>query len=160
MNTRPSFVPVVMLTLLAACGGSAPSAPEAPKDPVTKAPGREAKSPEAPAASATLALSGTITYAGPINGPSLFISVKDPGKPGPPLAAKQLPPGPFPMAFTLGDADVVQMGAAPRPIPADVALTVRIDADGDAMTKDPTEPIATLKTPATTSGLAVTLVVP
>ena len=159
MNTIRPLV-LLLATVLAACG----SAPTAPHDdghpPTAKAEAKEPAAPEAPPASAKLALSGTITYAGKIEGPSLFVSVKDPSKPGPPLAAKQLPPGPFPMDFTLTDADVVQMGAAPRAIPANVALTVRLDADGDAMTKAPTEPIATMETPATSAGLAVTLTVP
>jgi hypothetical protein len=139
---------------LAACG-SAPSDSPEPSSPVA-APASPAREP----ASAKLDLSGSITWAGPIAGPKLFVSVRDPAKPGPPLAAKQLPPGPFPMTFTLTDADVVQMGPTPRAVPANVVLVVRLDADGDAMTKSPSEPVATLETPATAAGLAVTLTVP
>ena len=166
MYTR-IVVPVVVLVFLAACGtSSAPEplpghpsghtpAPGAAPAPVGAAP---AGSPEAPAAAGgKLALSGTITYDGAFTGTGVFVSVKDPANPGPPLAAKQLPPGPFPLAFELSEADVVQMGAAPRAMPATVALTVRFDMDGNAMSKDPSEPMATLETPATASGLAVPL---
>jgi hypothetical protein len=154
MHTTLPFAALLALTLVAC--GDAPSEPHAEQPVASPAvPAREA-----PPASAKLALSGTITYEGPINGPKLFLSVKDPGQPGPPLAAKQLPPGPFPMQFTLTEADLMQMGGAPRAIPATVALLVRLDADGDAMTKDPSEPLATLKTPATTADLAITLAVP
>lgn len=140
------------LLLLAACG-SAPSTPPAP------APGHPPAAPEAPAPAggSKLALSGTIAFEGTSTGTALFVSIKDPARPGPPLAAKKLPPGPFPMEFALTEADIVQMGPAPREIPATVALSVRLDADGNAMTKEPTDPKATLETPAEKSGLAITL---
>jgi hypothetical protein len=139
-----------ILFVLAACGTSEtpPSAPPVLPDR------------EAPAASAKLDLSGTIAFTGETKAVALFVSVKDPANPGPPLAAKQLPAGPFPMSFTLTDADVVQMGAGPRPMPATVALTVRLDTDGNAMSKDPTDPIATLETPSASKDLALTLTVP
>lgn len=161
MYTR-IFVPVVVVALLTACGTS--SAPEhAPipgSAPVGSAPAAPEGDRAAPkSAPGTLDLSGTITFAGEFTGSAVFVSVKDPSNPGPPLAAKQLPPGPFPLAFTLGQADVVQMGAAPRAMPATVALTVRFDVDGNAMSKDPSEPMATLDTPATASGLSVPLAV-
>lgn len=145
--------PVLLLTLLAGsagCGtGAAPETPGAAPD----------ASREAPAA-AKLDLSGTITFDGAFTGAAVFVFVKDPANPGPPLAAKQLPPGPFPLTFTLTQADVVQMGPSVRPIPANVALSAKFDLDGNAMSKDPSEPIATLETPSTSSNLTLTMTAP
>ncbi|MEQ1567297.1 MAG: hypothetical protein ABMA64_16770 [Myxococcota bacterium] len=141
---------------LAACGAPpAPSAPSAAPSEAQAAPVAEAP----PAATgAALALSGTITYDGPVTGAAVFVSVKDPAHPGPPLAAKKLPPGPFPLAFTLTDADRMQMGGGGA-LPASVNLVVRLDGDGDAMTKVPTEPVATVETAASNAAVAVTLAV-
>ena len=89
---------------------------------------------------------------------TIYVSVKD--GPGPPLAAKKLPVGPFPMEFTLTMADRPPM-AASRPMPAAFDVTVRADLDGNAMTKDPSEPI--FLAPGTakgTTGLVVTLATP
>jgi hypothetical protein len=133
---------------LTACG--TPAAP--PTTPVAPAPAPE----RAPAPSATLALSGTISFAGPPRGQAVFVSVKDPAHPGPPLAAKKLPPGPFPLAFTLTQADVMQMGP-PRAIPATVTLSVTLDGDGDAMSKDPADPKVVVETAAAAVDLAITL---
>lgn len=131
---------------LAACG----STPTTPPAPPAAAP---------PAAGASLSLAGTVVYDGVVSGQAVFVSVKDPSHPGPPLAAKKLAPGPFPLAFTLTDADLMGMGGA-RPVPATVALTVRLDGDGDAMTKDASEPIATVETAASATGLTLTLATP
>lgn len=89
---------------------------------------------------------------------TLYVSVKD--GPGPPLAAKKLPVGPFPMAFTVTMADRPPM-AASRPMPASFDVTVRADLDGNAMTKDPSEPV--FLAPGTakgTTGIVVTLSTP
>ena len=104
-----------------------------------------------------LALSGTIAYAGPVSGVAVFVSVKDPGRPGPPLAALKLPPGPFPLAFSLTEANLMQMGGAPPAIPETVALVVTLDSDGDAMTKAPGDPKAMVQTASVASDLTVTL---
>lgn len=83
----------------------------------------------------------------------VFVSVKDPAG-GPPLAVKKLAPT-FPLDFTVTRADLVQMGA-PRSVPAQVTVTVRIDRDGNATTKDgPVGEQTGVSTGAT--GLAVTL---
>jgi hypothetical protein len=138
--------------LLAACATSEPPKP-APPD---RAPPAE----RAPApAGASLELSGTIAYDGPAKGAAVFVAVKDPSQPGPPLAAKKLPPGPFPLTFSLTDADRMPMGGG-RALPEKVTLLVRLDADGDAMTKDPSEPSATQELPARSADLAITLSVP
>jgi tetratricopeptide (TPR) repeat protein len=73
----------------------------------------------------------------------LFISVSNPSG-GPPLAAQRLAPGPFPMAFSITEEHRIRMGGD-QPLPAVVNLTFRIDRDGDAMTRDPDMPLATMR---------------
>lgn len=109
-------------------------------------------------------VSGTITLDpaatdAAAKGAVLYVSARDPAG-GPPLLAKKLPVGPFPMDFTLTTADRPPMGG-PRPLPAAFDLTVRIDFDGNAMSKDPGEPIATMPgISAGANGLAMNLKVP
>ncbi|MEZ4241210.1 MAG: hypothetical protein R3F59_34630 [Myxococcota bacterium] len=148
------LVLVSLLGALTACSGGSPatSAPEAPVERASPAP------PAAPAeAGAKLALEGTITFEGDAQGAAVFVSVKDPAKPGPPLAAKKLPAGPFPLTFDLTEADVVQMGPHPRALPAEVVLTARLDAVGDPMSMADTEPAAELKTPSEAKGITLAL---
>ncbi len=73
----------------------------------------------------------------------LFISVRDPSG-GPPLAAQRLSPGPFPMDFSITEDDRIRMGGD-RPLPAAVDVSFRIDRDGDAMTREPDMPLATVR---------------
>ena len=82
---------------------------------------------------------------------TLFVSVRDPAG-GPPLAALKLAPGPFPLKFMVTEADAIPMGGVSRPFPAKVDLTIRLDADGDPLSKDDGLPMATL--PGTTTGNA------
>jgi hypothetical protein len=63
---------------------------------------------------------------------------------GPPLAAKRLPAGPFPLAFELGPGDTM---LADRPLHGPVLLSARLDADGDASSKSADEPRAELAEP-------------
>ncbi|MCO4744241.1 MAG: hypothetical protein KC912_05595 [Proteobacteria bacterium] len=64
----------------------------------------------------------------------LFVSLKDPAG-GPPLAALRLPPT-VPTDFTVTRADLIAMGGRPRPVPEQIVVTVRLDRDGNPMTKD------------------------
>lgn len=82
---------------------------------------------------------------------TLFVSVRDPAG-GPPLAALKLAPGPFPMKFSITEADAIPMGGVARPFPAKVDLTIRLDADGDPLSKDDGLPQAVL--PGTAIGNA------
>ncbi|MCA9567266.1 MAG: hypothetical protein KC656_05465 [Myxococcales bacterium] len=90
---------------------------------------------------------------------TLFVNVKDPAMPGPPLAAVKLPPGPFPMEFRITEADRIAMGPmANKPLPANVQLSLRLDEDGNAFSKGPSDPQVTLETVALgTQGLDLTL---
>jgi len=66
------------------------------------------------------------------NGATIFVIVRPAGTTGgPPLAAKRLPGGPFPMSFSVSAADSM-MG---QPIPERIRLEVRLDSDGNPMTK-------------------------
>lgn len=57
---------------------------------------------------------------------------------GPPAAVKRLPLSAFPLTVELSSADSM-MG---QPLPSKVRLEARIDSDGNAMTKDPKDPVA------------------
>jgi hypothetical protein len=66
-------------------------------------------------------------------GDTMFlIARKAGGMPGPPLAVQRLQAGDFPMAFSLSSRDSMVPGI---PFEGDVSLTIRVDKDGDAMTR-------------------------
>lgn len=73
---------------------------------------------------------------------------------GPPLAAKRLPSGPFPLAFELGSGDTMIAG---RPLHGPLLLSARLDADGDASSKAPGEPHAELTEPVSPGAQGVEL---
>ena len=107
-TTSPKVVP-------AAASAPAPAAASAPAD-------------NTPVASGTL----TLPAGAKASGKFVFVSLRAPAG-GPPLAAKRLPPGPFPMKFTVTEADKISMGGAARPIPAEFKLKAKLDVDGNAM---------------------------
>ena len=71
---------------------------------------------------------------------------------GPPVAVKRMMAGAFPITFDFGAADSM-MG---QPLPEKFRLDARLDSDGDAATKPPTDPAATQN--EVSAGAAVTLV--
>ncbi|HEY0838797.1 MAG TPA: tetratricopeptide repeat protein [Vulgatibacter sp.] len=72
-------------------------------------------------------------------GSIVFVTVRQAGvTAGPPVAAKRIPAGDFPLAVSIGGSDTM-MG---QPMPESVSLEARIDRDGNAMTKDPDDPVA------------------
>jgi hypothetical protein len=73
----------------------------------------------------------------------LFVIARSEGG-GPPLAVKRLPIGPFPLAFEIGPADVMIAG---RPFSGPITLSARVDRDGNPMTRDPGDALATLPAP-------------
>jgi cytochrome c-type biogenesis protein CcmH len=87
---------------------------------------------------------------------ALFVSVKDPAG-GPPLAALKLAPGPFPLAFLVSEANAIPMGGAPRPIPAAVNVTLRLDGDGDPLTKEGLPEVVLTGTKTGSTGMTVVL---
>jgi hypothetical protein len=76
----------------------------------------------------------------------VFVSLKDPSG-GPPVAAKKYQANQLPMEFTITTADQISMGGPPKPLPASLVLSVRVDADNDgsAFTKTPLDPQATVE---------------
>ncbi len=74
-------------------------------------------------------------------GDSLFIAARK-GQGGPPLAVARLSLAPFPIAFELTRDNVMVAGAGE--LDGVVELTVRIDKDGDAMTRTPGDLFAKL----------------
>jgi hypothetical protein len=86
--------------------------------------------------------------AGLTPGHVIYVSAKKKQQPGPPLAAKKMEIGAFPIAFELSSAD--QMMAGGPPLEGDVELTVRFDGDGDVMSRGPGDLV--WKGPATVGG--------
>jgi tetratricopeptide (TPR) repeat protein len=69
----------------------------------------------------------------------IFVTARAAGvKAGPPAAAKRMPVTSFPLTFDLSAADSM-MG---QPLPPKVYLEARIDSDGDPLTKNPSDPVA------------------
>ena len=70
-------------------------------------------------------------------GAIVFVTLREGGfGAGPPLAAKRLPLGAFPMPFEIGASDSM----TGEPLPKDLLIEARIDADGDPMTRPRTDP--------------------
>ena len=79
----------------------------------------------------------------------LFIIVRNSGETaGPPAAAKRINAPIFPLELDLTSADSM-MG---QPLPATVRIEARLDSDGDAMTKNPSDPHAAQDGVATNGG--------
>ncbi len=72
---------------------------------------------------------------------------------GPPSAVKRVPVGTFPITVDLTAGDSM-MG---QPLPAKMRIEVRIDSDGDPMTKDPKDPSAAVDSVAVGSSVSLTL---
>jgi hypothetical protein len=68
------------------------------------------------------------------DGDTIFLVVRSAENPGPPLAVKKLTAGKWPMTFTLDGRDAMVAGTK---MTGKVVVQVRIDKDGDAMTKNP-----------------------
>jgi hypothetical protein len=83
------------------------------------------------------ALKGTVSPGGVI-----FLFARAVGvDSGPPLAVKRMVASSFPMPFELSSADSM-MGSE---LPDKIRLEVRLDGDGNAMSKDPSDPQAVLE---------------
>jgi len=81
-------------------------------------------------------------------GTVVFVFVREAGfGAGPPIAAKRLTAGTFPMPFEITASDAMRGD----PIPKEILLEARADSDGDPTTRSPEDPVARLddlKTPA------------
>ncbi|HHO51911.1 MAG TPA: hypothetical protein ENK18_13785 [Deltaproteobacteria bacterium] len=136
MTTYPHRLLLLLAPLSVGCGSPespppTPAAEEAPPIPEGAERGAE-RPPHAPEPGALV--QGTLEAPEGATGAAVFVSLKIEGQPGPPLAAKRLPPGPFPLSFTLTEAD---RPMAKGPVPDRFQLKATLDADGDPMTKGP-----------------------
>jgi tetratricopeptide (TPR) repeat protein len=118
------------------------------------------QSPPAPAPAASTPTGGpsvhvTLTLAGtPSSNAVLYISARAAGQTaGPPAAVKRIANPTFPLEVDLSAADSM-MG---QPLPANVRIEARLDSDGDAMTKNPSDPHA-VQDGVATNGTKVALV--
>jgi cytochrome c-type biogenesis protein CcmH len=115
-----------------------------------------AAAPQAPATPAAAPVAGAVTVTLTLDPASsarsgvVFVMVKNPGG-GPPIAVKRLVAMSFPTTVQISSADSM-MG---QPLPASFRLEARLDTDGDAMTKNPTDPKALQD--GVTAGSSVTL---
>ena len=140
MTKTIALLSALLVSLSFACE-KAPSAAAA-KKPVTRAVKKSATQSKgatsAAASTKDLLASGTIVLpeGQKANGQALFVSIRALSG-GPPLAAKRMQVGKFPMAFTLDASNVVAMGGRAREIPAEFNLKITLDQDGDPMKKSP-----------------------
>lgn len=108
--------------------------------------GASAAVPVRPQASGGRRISGTVDIDPALKGtvsPSavLFVFIREAGfGAGPPIAAKRLAASAFPVAFEIGESDAM-MGQA---FPDALLVEARLDADGDPVTRPPTDPKARL----------------
>ena len=122
---QPNVMPLKGALIKARQGGGAPMAPPprpAPSGPVTTV----VEGTAFLDAEAAAALTGNEL---------VFVSVKSPAG-GPPLAALRLPAKNFPIQFKITSADAISMGGPARPFPQQMMLSVRIDSDGNAITRE------------------------
>jgi len=97
----------------------------------------------------------TLTLAGAAPSPNavLFVIARASGQTaGPPAAVKRIASPTFPLDIDLSAADSM-MG---QPLPATVRIEARLDSDGDAMTKNPSDPHA-FQDGVSTNGTKVSL---
>lgn len=96
-------------------------------------------SPAPPAEGTRVQISGTITI-GPGVDPkaaaqgSLFIIARRAGGAGPPVAVKKIDRPRFPVAYSIGPEDAMIQGA---PLDGKLDVSVRLDKDGNPMTREP-----------------------
>jgi tetratricopeptide (TPR) repeat protein len=101
----------------------------------------QAAPPAAPAAASGPSVHVTLSLAGSAPSPNavLFIIARAAGQTaGPPAAVKRIASPTFPLEIDLSAADSM-MG---QPLPANMRIEARLDSDGDAMTKNPSDPHA------------------
>jgi tetratricopeptide (TPR) repeat protein len=104
-----------------------------PRRDATQAPGKQAQV-------AGGAVQGVVTIDAKMKSKAdgkaaLFIIARSGGAAGgPPVAVKKIERPVFPLSYTLGPEDVMMKG---MPLSGKITISVRLDADGDAMTRQP-----------------------
>lgn len=121
-------------------GGPAPSMGGAPSggQPAATAEGGAETGGAAQPAGGGGPVRGTIKLADGVSaaGATLFITIRNQGMPdrGPPVAARRIGGPSFPAEFEIGPSDVMMQGL---PFEGPFDIYVRLDGDGNAMTKEP-----------------------
>ncbi|HTO71811.1 MAG TPA: hypothetical protein VMR31_18260 [Myxococcota bacterium] len=128
-----------------------PLGPDADSGAPAAGMGERTGAPDGPPIRGTISLGEGVTAQGAV----LFLIARAPGQPGPPLAVKRLRVGPFPVAFEIGPEDEMIRG---RPWLGPIALTARVDRDGDPLTHDPGDASAELPSPVQPGAEGVELV--
>lgn len=94
--------------------------------------------PAAPADGKSISVTLELDPAAALKSGVLYVMARNPMG-GPPVAVKRMQVTSFPITFDFGSADSM-MG---QPLPDKFRLEARLDSDGDAATKPPTDPSAT-----------------
>ena len=113
-------------------------------------PAMPAATPSAAPVAGAVRVTVTIDPSASVRSGVLFVMVKNPAG-GPPIAVKRAVVMSFPTTVEISAADSM-MG---QQLPASFRLEARLDTDGDAMTKNPTDPKAAQE--GVTAGSSVTL---
>jgi hypothetical protein len=124
------------------------------KEQAKNPPPAAAPAPAAPATGPSVHV--TLTLAGTNASPNavLYVIARAAGQTaGPPAAVKRIANPTFPLDIDLSAADSM-MG---QPLPANIRIEARLDSDGDAMTKNPSDPHA-VQDGVATNGAKVALV--
>ena len=139
-NPQPAVVP--------------PNHPSLPNPGSEPAAASAASPAAAPVSGPSVHLTLTLAAAKPSPNAVLFIIARASGETaGPPAAVKRIGNPTFPLELDLSAADSM-MG---QPLPASVTIEARLDSDGDAMTKNASDPHAS-QTGVATNGTKVALV--
>ena len=127
-----------------------------PRASMPLGPPPEAQAGERTGAASGEPIRGTISLADGVtaSGEVLFLIARVPEQPGPPLAVKRLPVGPFPMTFEIGPQDEMIQG---RPWVGPIALSARADADGNPLTRGDDDATAELAAPVEPGATGVEL---
>jgi cytochrome c-type biogenesis protein CcmH len=148
--------------LQAARGQLASPAPEDNNGPAAKAAPPAAGSAISQGNPAQAAITGTVDIDPSVAsrlppGGFVFVVARQDGGGPRPLAAKRLPAQGFPLSFRLSQEDAVMGGT----LPDHVNIEARWDADGNAFTRDPSDPVARQSNVALgTGGVALVLRAP
>ncbi len=130
-----------------------PNHPSLP-DPGSEPAASGASPAAAPVSGPSVHLTLTLAAAKPSPNAVLFIIARASGETsGPPAAVKRIGNPTFPLELDLSSADSM-MG---QPLPASVTIEARLDSDGDAMTKNASDPHAS-QSGVATNGTKVALV--
>lgn len=138
-------------------GLETPSAPPVMPPPRTAIQelGLEGAGSEASQASEGGEIRGTIRLAeGVTPGAGILFVIARAGG-GPPLAVRKVDAGVFPVEFSIGASDVMMPG---RRFEGDIALSARLDSDGNPMTRDPADLSGVVPSPVQPGATAVEIV--